>query len=451
MRRDRARLAETIPGDIMLHWSRLWGCVLVAACSGRDAPAPVGAEVVTGWNRLVLELAEGEDHLLTLKGVRTAAMTHLAMHDALQAIAPRYTRYADSGPRVDADPVAAADLAAYTVMLAQYPDQAERLRQERDRWMVGAGGAPLDTAIALGQRAAAAVLRARAGDGWDRKASYTWHPMAPGVYAEFDEHSRTPKGFVFGAGWALVTPFMIGTPDRFRPPPPPDIQGAAYAAAFREVKDVGARHSTTRTADQAHLAMWWKEFVEKSHNRLARELVAREQLDLWDATRLFALLNMSIFDGYIASFDGKYFYTHWRPYTAIRWASHDGNPETTEDPDWTNLHDHTYAFPSYPSAHGTVCGAASMVLADVFGAEHPFTLTIRSVDSQGPLSPPVAMDPASRSFDSFAEAARECALSRVYLGIHFRYDSEEGLALGRKVGGLGVREFLRRQGGAVGP
>jgi hypothetical protein len=74
------------------------------------------------------------------------------------------------------------------------------------------------------------------------------------------------------------------------------------------------------------------------------------------------------------------------------------------------------------------------VLADAFGDDRPFEMTIREVDSAGPMSPPMVLDPATRSFDSFAAAAEECALSRVDLGIHFRYDSEAGMVLGRKVG-----------------
>jgi hypothetical protein len=74
------------------------------------------------------------------------------------------------------------------------------------------------------------------------------------------------------------------------------------------------------------------------------------------------------------------------------------------------------------------------VLADAFGDDRPFEMTTREVDSAGPMSPPMVMDPTRRSFDSFAAAAEECALSRVYLGIHFRYDSEAGTVLGRKVG-----------------
>jgi membrane-associated phospholipid phosphatase len=400
------------------------------SATGVQGSAP--SDVVVAWNERVLDAGEAEDGFLTLKGLRTATMMHLAMHDALSAIEPRYGSYRLSGVSEDADPVAAANEAAYAVAVSQYPDREASFAEVRSRFAAGAGAAAM--ARSLGEQAAAVVLATREGDGWDAAPEYQWHPMGPGVYAEFNEHSGTPEGFVFGAGWALARPFALSSPGQFRSAPPPEIASDAYTRAFDEVRDVGAAMSESRTADQAHLAMWWKQFVEKSHNRLARELVTAEDPGLWAAARMFALLNASIFDAYVASFDSKFHYNHWRPYTAIRWASNDGNPDTAEDPDWTNLHVHTYAFPSYPSAHGTVCAAAMTVLADVFGENRPFEMTMREVDSAGPLSPPVMMDPATRSFTSFAAAAEECALSRVYLGIHFRYDSEAGTLLGRKVG-----------------
>jgi membrane-associated phospholipid phosphatase len=303
------------------------------------------------------------------------------------------------------------------------------------RWLAGAVTPDArQRAIALGNAAAKRVLALRTDDGWNREAIYKWQPMAPGVYAEFSEHSGTPAGFVFGAGWALVRPFALRTPAQFRSPPPPAIDSAEYTRAFDEVKELGRLDSGVRSADQTHLAMWWKEFVESSHNRWARELVNAEHTELWAAARLFALLNVSIVDGYIASFDSKFHYNHWRPYTAIRWAAHDGNPRTQPDPEWENTHRHTYPFPSYPSAHGTACGAALTVLADTFGDRRPLTLRVEAVESSGPRSVKVAMQPPTRSFASFSDAAMECALSRVYLGIHFRYDSLAGNRQGRAVG-----------------
>lgn len=126
---------------------------------------------------------------------------------------------------------------------------------------------------------------------------------------------------MFGAGWAHARPFALLRADQFRVPPPPAIESDEYTAAFDEVKEAGRFQSRTRTTDQTHLAMWWKDFVENSRNRLARDLVTQRQLDLWPAARLFALLNRNIFDAYVASFDNKFFYNHWRPYTAIRWAA----------------------------------------------------------------------------------------------------------------------------------
>ena len=411
------------------------------AWSGEPAEQRDGAAVIIEWNQQLLAAAEAEDGFLTLKGVRTAAMMHLAMHDALNAVRREYAPYVFTGNTPDADAIAAAAQAAYEIAANQYPKQTAQWQALLDR-RAGATGPARQSAAKLGKAVATAVLDSRKGDKWDQQAQYRFHPMGPGVYAEFREHSGTPDGFVFGAGWATVRPFMLSRPDQFRVGPPPAIDSAQYAQAFEEVKEVGSFASRTRTADQTHLAMWWKEFVESSHNRLARQLVASDRLDVRRAARLFALLNMAIFDGYVSVFDSKFFYNHWRPYTAIHWADKDGNPATEPDPQWNNLHRHTYAFPSYPSAHGTVCSAAMTVMADTFGERRKFTMETREVDKAGPLSGKIKMDPPTRSFESFPAAALECSLSRVYLGIHFRYDSLAGNELGNAVGRYAVEKFL---------
>ncbi len=439
-------------------------CLLMLVFDTTNAE-PIDATCAVAWNQLVLELAEKEDGFLTLKGVRTAATMHLAMYDAFHSV-PRplparsvewgrpgtvQTSRSDGRAVVgtdshDGDAIAmAVNTAAFAVVESQFPNH----RSECDallRRMTSGTEPSSATAMArrIGTRAALDILQERSGDGWNQEAEYTIHPMAPGVYAEFHEHSGTPEGFVFGAGWAQAQPFLLESASQFRSPPPPEIDSHAYTRAFAEVKEVGANQSRVRTADQSHLAMWWKEFVESSHNRLARELIVQERLPLEASIRLLALLNASIFDAYVCVFDNKFHYNHWRPYTAIRWAEHDGNPKTQPDPEWTNLHDHTYAFPSYPSAHGCASTAAMTVLADTFGDEFAFTMEISQVDSAGPFSGKTTMSPSTRSFRRFSEAGMECALSRVYLGIHFRYDSEEGYALGRRVGTHAIGHFPER-------
>jgi membrane-associated phospholipid phosphatase len=431
------------------HPVTLWtvGLLLATAPCAAGSPAPpdaAPAALVVAWNEQVLAVAEAEDRFLTLKGLRTAAMMQLAIHDALNAIQPRFATWLAPPPASGADPAAAAARAAFEVARDQYPDQEARFRVELERWLAAVAEGPAKAAgTALGSATAAAILAERASDGWGREAKYRWQPMAPGVYAEFRDHSGTPEGFVFGAGWAAARPFALARPSQFRSPPPPPVDGEAYARAFEEVKKLGAADSVSRTAEQSHLAMWWKEFVESSHNRLARRLVVEEGLDAWAAARLFALLEVSLYDAYVGVFENKFHYNHWRPYTAIRRAAHDGNPSTREDPDWDNLHHHTYAFPSYPSAHGAVCAAAATVLADTFGSDRPVTMVTERVDRSGPLSEKIRLEPAARSFASFAAAAEECALSRVYLGIHFRYDAVAGTELGRRIASHVLASFLR--------
>ena len=419
---------------------------VVFSCQPKEIDAELfDASILTSWNELIIDLAIEEDGLMTLKGVRTEALMHTAIHNALNRIKPVYATYHFDKSSVKADPIVAVAQAAYAIGVSQFPEKNAWLQENLDAWLNQIPDGELKSeAIKLGKESAAHILALRKNDQWNGEAEYAWHPMAPGVYAEFNEHSGTPEGFIFGAGWAKAQPFLLSSTDQFRSPPPPTIDSDAYTQAFKEVKAFGEHESKLRTADQAHLAMWWKDFVENSHNRLARDLVEKETLNLWEAARLFSLLNMTIFDAYVNVFDNKFHYNHWRPYTAIRWAENDDNPLTEADPEWNNLHQHTYAFPSYPSAHGTASSAAMTVLANTLGKgdQYTFNMSTPEVDQAGPFSPKVKMDPPTRSFKAFSEAGLEASLSRVYLGIHFRYDSEEGHRLGNEIGQFAVQNYL---------
>ena len=414
-----------------------------AASFGRDTRREdCSSNVLLEWNKRVLTIGAAEDGLLTLKTVRTTAMMHVAIHDAINSVHRHYEHYAFEGADVRADPVVAAAQAAFEIASSQYPQHELELRKLLADSLQARDPATRRRSVELGKQSAAAILDARVRDGWNIEHEYRWRTPAPGVYADFSEHSATPPGFVFGAGWAHVRPFLLRRPNRFRVESPPTIESDAYTAAFNEVKQLGSYASNVRSAEQTHIAYWWKEFAESSLNRLARRLIAERGTDLWTAARTLALLNTAIFDGYIASFDSKFAYNHWRPYTAIRSAAHDGNPHTAPDLNWTNTHGHTYPFPSYPSAHGTVCAAGMSVLADTFGATTPFDMETREVPVAGPMSRSMELEPSLRHFDSFEAAAMECALSRVYLGIHFRYDSLVGNALGGKVGRYAIERHL---------
>ncbi|MEM6605997.1 MAG: vanadium-dependent haloperoxidase [Pseudomonadota bacterium] len=445
------------------------------ACLSIDSLKASNAKIATDWNAEILEIADSEDAFTTLKGLRTVTLMHLAMHDALNSRTSKYARYSSiqpefegsghgpepssrnlsgnmsgNGPKKVPENVpsnqrgsAIAVHAAYYVATSFYPDHAARLEVLRDQQLAHLLELSRPNATkSHGAAIAAAVIKSRRGDGWDTDAEYNWHPMAPGVYAEFNEHSGTPEGFVFGAGWAQARGFGFSEAEYFRVAPPPSIDSDAYTQAFNEVKAIGRFQSIRRTADQTHIALWWKDFVENSHNRLARDLIEQESIELIDAVRLLALLNTSIFDAYIASFNNKFHFNHWRPYTAIRWADNDGNDATLAESTWTNTHQHTYAFPSYPSAHGTACAAAMTIMESVFGKNYAFTMSTPLVDRAGPFSGKIEMQPSTRSFAAFSDAADQCAESRVFLGIHFRYDAVTGVTLGRRVGENTLKRLL---------
>ena len=388
------------------------------------------SDVIVSWNNLAHDIAFAEDQFLTFKGQRALAMMHLAMHDALNAIAPVYERYAHTGRIRAAHPIGAAAQAAHDVLLSQYPNQSTIVANELARWLAGIpSGALRESGIAVGHEAAAAVIAQRMHDGWDVQGTYEFEE-GPGRY------QTTPpwNGFVSQPGFALAKPFVLDYPHQFRPSPPPPLKTKAYARALREVQEYGATDSTRRTNEQTSYAIWWMEFAEGSVNRLARNLAVERQMHLWPAARLFALVGVALYDTYVATWDAKYGYNHWRPYTAIRGAATDGNSDTAPDVSWEPLRP-TPPFPEYSSAHAAACSASFGVLAGLVGERVSFTMETTTAPPGMPV----------RTFNSFRQAASECADSRVKLGWHFRYATDAGLALGERIARHALHHTLVRR------
>src|SRR5436190_18266734 len=100
--------------------------------------------------------------------------------------------------------------------------------------------------------------------------------------------------------------------------------------------------------------------------------------------RMFALLNIAMADGYIAGWDGKYFYNFWRPYTAIRAAATDGIDATVADPNWEPA-EITPPVPDYPSTHSVLGNAAAAVLIYFYGNHSPFSMTSTTASPSGAI------------------------------------------------------------------
>lgn len=388
------------------------------------------ADVVIDWNVIATNAASvaGKN---PVEQSRIYAMTHAAIHDALNAIDRRNKPYAlDRRAEPPALPEAAVAAAAHDVLIALLPTQQASLEAAYTTSLASLADGPAKTrGIAIGQAAAAAILALRSADSSNASVTYT-PGTGPGAY------QLTPPNFIPAIlpGWGNVTPFTLKSGAQFRPDLPElfDLTSAEYAADYNEVKTIGALNSATRTAEQSEIARFWYEGSPNGWNRIARVVAAQQGLDLWQNARLFGLLNFAMADGFIAGFEAKYFYNFWRPITAIRAGAADGNPATMADPTWSAFLV-TPASPDYPSTHSILGAAAAEVLSRFFGTD-----AIRfSTTSGAPFSG------IARSYTSFSQAAQENADSRVYAGIHFRATCSDGLKLGRKVGRHAFLHSLR--------
>src|SRR5262249_57583395 len=120
---------------------------------------------------------------------------------------------------------------------------------------------------------------------------------------------------------------------QFSLPRPPALTSETYARDFNEVKNVGGKVSTIRTADQTQIARFWFE-GPGNWNTIARTVATTRGLDARDTARVLALMNLAMADSYIAGWKIRYVYDFWRPVTAIPEGDSDANDPTAPDPPW---------------------------------------------------------------------------------------------------------------------
>jgi hypothetical protein len=360
-------------------------------------------------------------------------MMHIAMHDALNAIHPQFDQYAYLGRAKGAHPIAAAAKAAHGVLVAVYPAQRAKLDARLATWLARVpNGRAKAEALTLGAKSAAAIVALREGDGTAVNLISPFY--TPGTQPG-DYQFVPPYDFTFAESFRYARPFGLTSPQQFRLPAPPALTSRAYAAAYNEVKSVGAIKSTTRTKDQSNYASWWYESSEIGWARVARVTATKEKLKLWRAARMFALVSMSLYDGYVAGWDSRYHWDTWRPYTAIRAGDTDGNSRTVKDATWRSYLE-TPPVSDYASTHSVLGAAAGEILKRSFGTDHvPFSMPSTTAPKANPV----------RSFNTFTQAVNENADSRVRAGIHFRFSTEQGKALGRKVGSYIAEHHLKQR------
>ena len=387
------------------------------SCNDKTEPTATN-DVIIGWNNMAVTVAEQHDHFYSFIGVRALTITHVAMHDALNAITMKFIPYAFNEKKPGADAVAACSQAAFTVLSTIYPKRIDTLKTELQKWLKDIPeSAQKKAGIELGQRSAEAILQLRKGDGHEVNLPYTPRNVV-GAYQ-----------FTHGFNWVINPdlkinkPFVLQSVDQFRVSPPPALGSEEYANDFNEVKAYGVAGSKARTKDQTNYGHWWAEFGEHGWNRIGRLTAAQRKLPIHETARMFALINMTLYDYYLATCDSKYHYETWRPVTAIHQADKDGNAATAPDTSW-QPEMITAPLPEYPSGHSGVGSLGATVLGAIYGTkEVSFEMESVTALPEGRI----------RSYQNLDSAANDCARSRIMNGYHFRFSTEAGKEQGRKV------------------
>jgi hypothetical protein len=410
---------------------------------------------------------------------RAVAMAHIAMHDAFFGVAgfgglpggtPK-TLYLTAPPAYaggvsDAKIAAAVSGAASTMILQLYPAY-RALIEGKILELAGSRGSDA-VAFAYGQAVARAVWALRVGDGSDNGVD-AGHVPSPANYRHRPDPASPGQG-VHGVAYGAAKPFVLTTVAPNDPWPLPATP--AYQADYKEVYERGgaaALNTTKRTPDQTAVGLFWGyDGGEKigTPPRLYNQCLAKIATTMGNSeaenARLFGLANAAMGDCGIYAWREKYRYDLWRPVVGIR--EHDlksTGPSVTDaiadkaitppcDPFWLPLgrpgsnvlgdFGKSPDFPAYPSGHATF-GAAVFETVRLFYKEmNPaahsyghgdvdniaFTFTSdelngSTVDSDGSVRVRHV-----RKFDSVAEAMYDNSVSRIFLGVHWRFDGTSG-------------------------
>ena len=382
-----------------------------------SAPFTVAAgNIITDWDEKAVSLVQTGTVRPPFTSHRTMAILHVAMFDAINSIEPRYKPYMVKLPAApDISKEAAAAAAAGAVLVKLVPDAAADVQSTLASYLTTVpNGNAKAKGIELGQEVAARILAARENDGASAPDAYRPR-TSPGVYI--------PTAMPVGWQVARMTPFVLARPSQFRVKPPPPLKSAEWARDYNEIKELGGKNSTKRTALQTEDARFWLLVGPRAYHPMPRQIVIAKNMDLLASARFMALFSMAMVDCGIAFFDAKYKYEFWRPITAIRNGDIDGNPATERDASWEPI-DATPLHPEYPCAHCVQSSTAAAVIQGLLGSDE-----IPEVALTSPFAPGV-----THRFTSLRAFTDEVANARIYAGFHYRFSTIAGREMGQKIG-----------------
>lgn len=396
------------PADVVLDWMDLQTSLLQ-----RETLGPPIATRILGYASVAL--AQGVR--LVTPGVEPLPIDGLDLPDA---------------PPAGLDPAVAGAAATATVLRSFIPGlEAQRSVDLLEAQQVAAAReaerGDIDESVAYGNAVGESVLALAATDGYDGLPQRLEGPLPTGPGAW--QPTPPAREFPLEPYWGTLRPLVVATEDCPLPPPVPydETPGSAFYAEGMAVADTIAN----LTDEQFATAKYWRDRPGTSYTpvghwvRIAAGVMDPASADagddapaetpsLVDAATTYAALGVGSYDAFIANWATKYSTNLLRPITYLR---------IVLDPTWRPRIT-TPPFPAYPSGHSTGSATAATVLTERLGAQ---SFTDTSVEFEG-LAP--------RTYPSFAAAADEASISRLYGGIHFPMDLAAGKQQGACIGSL---------------
>lgn len=298
------------------------------------------------------------------------------------------------------------------------------------------GDSVYNRSAAFGDSVAKAILSRAETDGYDasRGKKKFLGNNEPGKW------KTTPPDYLDGTEWCWNTmkPMIMDSSSQFMPSRPPVFSMDTSSLFYKSVREV-YNINKNLTQEQLDIAHYWDDnplvMMHSGHMMFANKKITpgghwmgicaiASKLTGADPVKIakaYALTSIALYDGFISCWDEKYRSSYIRPVTVIN---------ETFDNTWMPLLQ-TPPFPEYTSAHSTITAATSTVLTSIFGENFAFqdTSDLRYIGMQ-------------RHFNSFAEAAAEASISRVYGGIHYQFSVDTGAARGRMLGKFIVRKLV---------
>ncbi|MCT9080927.1 vanadium-dependent haloperoxidase [Streptomyces fulvoviolaceus] len=397
-----------------------------AAAPQQPTARTASPQVILDWSETAVATVHTDAKRPVPEQLLWYGFVSAAVYNAVVGIEGRYTPYKwhERGPR-GASSEAAAAAAAHRVLLTYFPASQARLDAALTASLAKIpDGRAEDKGVAFGERAAARIVQLRENDGRGAPVTYD-RPPAPGVW-----RPTLPANAPFAVPWlGQVRPMLLDSPDQFLPGAPPTLTSKAYTREFAEVKAVGARTGSTRTAQQTETARFFSDALPLQVQAANRGYVQRHGLGIVDAARLFAATGTAMADATITGWNAKFTYAQWRPITAIQLADTDGNPATAADPSWLPLLD-TPPYPDWVSGHNVNDGAVMSVLNRLTGGDIDFRISS-------------AVTGTSRTYTSAADYNRDVIDARVWGGLHFRSSDVVANRTGGRIGSYALAHYFK--------